>query len=111
MLIHKVISSAKLATWTKEILKLSGINTDIFKEHSVHAASTSKGKFLRCTTRDVLREVTGQGSLYGEGFIIKKSGAKNKYFKNQYSKLAHFELRPELDRVQLLYIKRLGPNL
>ena len=96
---HKPISSATLARWIKEMLKFSVINTDIFKAHLVRSASASKAKFLGFTTKDILRKVTGQGNLLAKGFITKKLGARNKYFKNQYSKRARFELRPELDRV------------
>ena len=79
--LHKPISSATLGRWIKEMLNCSGINTDIFKANSVCSASTSEAK--------------------SSGFTIKNLGARNKYFKNQYSKWARFELRPELDRVWL----------
>lgn len=41
---HKPVSSATLSRWLKEVIHLSGIKGDIFKGHSVRAASTSAAK-------------------------------------------------------------------
>ena len=38
---HKEITTATLARWIKELLKLSGIDVTLFKGHSVRSASTS----------------------------------------------------------------------
>ena len=42
---HKAVSKSTITRWMKEVLKLSGINTDIFQTHSVRAASSSKVAF------------------------------------------------------------------
>ena len=38
---HKAVSSATISRWMKQVLAESGINTDVFKAHSVRAASSS----------------------------------------------------------------------
>ena len=38
---HKPISAPFLARWLRSLLKASGVNSDIFKAHSVHGASTT----------------------------------------------------------------------
>ena len=38
---HKPISSESLSRWVKELLSRAGINTDIFKAHSVRGANSS----------------------------------------------------------------------
>ena len=39
--LHKEITTATLARWMKEVLKLSGIDVTLFKAHIVRSASTS----------------------------------------------------------------------
>ena len=46
----KPISSATLARCIKKMLKIEGINTVVFKAHSVRLSSTSKAKSFRFTT-------------------------------------------------------------
>ena len=38
---HKPISAPSLARWLRSLLKASGVNSDIFKAHSVRGASTT----------------------------------------------------------------------
>ena len=41
---HRLVSSATLSRWLKEVIHLAGIKEDIFKGHSVRGASTSAAK-------------------------------------------------------------------
>ena len=41
---HKAVSSATISRWMKQVLAESGISTDIFKAHSVRAASFTAAK-------------------------------------------------------------------
>ena len=50
----KVVSKATLARWLRQTLKNSGIDTDVFKAHSVRVASTSKAKDNKVPVEDIL---------------------------------------------------------
>ena len=39
---HNEVSVTTVSRWVKEVLKLAGINTELFKAHSVRSASSSK---------------------------------------------------------------------
>ena len=38
---HKLVTSQRLAHWIKDLLKEAGVNTEVFKAHSVWGAATS----------------------------------------------------------------------
>ena len=38
---HKPVTTQRMAHWIKDLLKEAGVNTDVFKAHSVRGASTS----------------------------------------------------------------------
>ena len=69
---HKPISSAALAKWIKEILKLCDSNTDIFKAHSVRSASISKAKSLGFTIKDILKKGKWSGESLWQRFYKKE---------------------------------------
>ena len=50
----KVVSKATLARWLKQTLKNSGVDTDVFKAHSVRVACTSRAKDNRVPVEDIL---------------------------------------------------------
>lgn len=52
---HKEISTSTFARWIKEVLKLSGIDTNIFKAHSVRGAATSALYSRGANLKDILR--------------------------------------------------------
>ena len=45
---HKPISVPSLARWLRSLLKASGVNSDIFKAHSVRGASTTAAANCNC---------------------------------------------------------------
>ena len=51
---HKLISSASISRWIKELLNKAGINTEIFKGHSSRAASSSAARRQGVSTADIL---------------------------------------------------------
>lgn len=48
---HGGVTSSSIARWLKA---MAGINTDMFKAHSVRGASVSAAKNLGVTTREIL---------------------------------------------------------
>ena len=51
---YKQVTSSTIARWIKSILAKSGIDTNIFKAHSVRGASTSAAADAGVTTNDIL---------------------------------------------------------
>ena len=52
---HLPVSSASIARWLKACLEISGIETSIFKAHSIRSASASAAKNGGVTTREILQ--------------------------------------------------------
>ena len=52
---HKAVASCTIARWLNNILTKSGINTNIFKAHSVRSASVSTAANAGITTNDILK--------------------------------------------------------
>ena len=76
----KAISSATPARWIKEMLKISKINTDIFKAPSVRSASTFKAKSLGFTIDDILRKGKWSGEFTLQRFYNKEIRSKEQIF-------------------------------
>ena len=53
--LHKPVCSSTIARWTKLLLGKAGVDTDIFKAHSVRSASTSAAAAAGVTTADILK--------------------------------------------------------
>ena len=51
---YKAVSSSTVARWIKTVLAKAGIDTDIFKAHSVRSAATSAAADAGVTTTDIL---------------------------------------------------------
>ena len=49
------VTSSTVARWLKEVLSLSGINTDTFKAHSYRSAATSAALSKGCSLNDILK--------------------------------------------------------
>ena len=49
---HNAVAKSTVAGWVKQILIMSGINTDIFKPHSTHSASSSHASLSRLVYLD-----------------------------------------------------------
>ena len=52
---HKPVTSSTIARWIKNLLGKAGVNTEIFKAHSVRGASTSAAAMAGITTEDILK--------------------------------------------------------
>ena len=52
---HKPVSSSTIARWLKTLLNKAGVDTEIFKAHSVRSASTSAAATSGITTGDILK--------------------------------------------------------
>ena len=64
--------SSTIANWLKLVLKMAGIDTSLYKDHSCRLASTSKAKVLGRSLKDI-NEVNGQGHRLGKEIIMRKS--------------------------------------
>lgn len=51
---YNPVSSATIARWLKSIRAKAGVDTSIFKAHSIRAASTSAAAGAGVTTNDIL---------------------------------------------------------
>ena len=51
---YNVVTSSTIARWLKSVLTKSGIDTGIFKAHSIRGASTSAAANAGVTTNDIL---------------------------------------------------------
>ena len=51
-------SKATIARWTKETLGKAGIDTDLFKAHSIRGASTSKLSSLHVTVGEIMKKAS-----------------------------------------------------
>ena len=52
---HGPVTSSTIARWLKEVLRNAGIDTEIFKAHSVRGASTSMAARLGVTVETILK--------------------------------------------------------
>ena len=52
---HKPISAPSLARWLHSLLRASGVNSDIFKAHSVHGASTTAAANSNVPLSEILK--------------------------------------------------------
>ena len=52
---HKPVTSQRLANWLKEILGKAGIDTTVFKAHSVRGASSTAAAEKGVHIEDILR--------------------------------------------------------
>ena len=52
---HKPVAPCTIARWLKEVLKLSGFDTNIFIAHSTRSASSSAAADSGVTTSDILK--------------------------------------------------------
>ena len=52
---HKSVSSATVARWMREVLRLAGIDVSIFSGHTTRGASTSAAARAGITTNDILK--------------------------------------------------------
>ena len=52
---HKAVSTATVARWTKSVLSTAGIDTSVFKPHSVRGASVTNKYVQGVPVADILR--------------------------------------------------------
>ena len=52
---HKAVSKSTVSRWIKNVMARSGIDTSVFKPHSVRGASTSKAKEADYPIEDILK--------------------------------------------------------
>jgi hypothetical protein len=52
---YKGVTSSTVARWLREVLSLSGINTDVFKAHSFRSAAVSAAYTKGCSVSNILK--------------------------------------------------------
>ena len=52
---HNPVCSSTIARWLKNVLQKAGVNTSVFKAHSVRAAATTKAALSGFTVEDILK--------------------------------------------------------
>ena len=66
---HKAVTSSTIAKWLKVIMERAGINTSIFKAHSVRSASVSTAAIAGITTADILEAADWTNQSVLQNFI------------------------------------------
>jgi len=83
---HQPIASCTVARWMKELLSLSGIDTDVFKAHSTRSASTSKTCAKGLSEKDILKRGTWKRSSTWQRFYKKNFEETAKKFQEKLFK-------------------------
>ena len=84
---HKAVSTSTIARWLKEVLVLSGINTNIFQAHSIRGASTSKVGLKGLSTQDILNRGNWSNESTWQRFYHKEIDTPAKRFQHSLLKL------------------------
>ena len=53
---HRSASDNTISRWTREILTLAGVDTNVFTPHSCRSASTSKAKAVGISRSDIMKK-------------------------------------------------------
>ena len=68
---HKTVASSTIARWLKTIMERAGIDTSIFKAHSVRSASVSTAASAGVTTADILKAADWTNLSFFQRFYYK----------------------------------------
>ena len=60
---HNAVAKSTVAGWVKQILIMSGINTDILKSHSTRSASSSHARISSLSLSDISESCCELGRL------------------------------------------------
>ena len=72
---HKPVCSSTIARWLKTFLGKAGIDTEIFKAHSVRSASTSAAAMAGITTNDILKAADWSSETVFQKFYHKPTAS------------------------------------
>ena len=59
---HGPVVTCTVSRWLKELMSQAGIDTTVFKGHSVRGAATSKAKALGLSTEQILARANWKGA-------------------------------------------------
>ena len=68
---HEAVSSATISRWVKQVLTESGIPTDVFKAHSVRAASSTAARTKGVSMTDIMQTAGWSRSSTFEKFYYR----------------------------------------
>jgi len=68
---HEPVTSSTIARWLKTCLSEAGINTDIFKAHSVRGASSSTAAAAGVTTSEILQAADWSSATTFQKFYLR----------------------------------------
>ena len=74
---HKPVASSTIARWLKTMLGKAGVNTEIFKAHSVRSASASAAATAAVTTGDILKAADWSNESVFQRFYHKPTKSSN----------------------------------
>jgi len=77
---HKGVSRPTIANWIKDILKMSGVDTDKFKAHSSRAAATSGARDRGASIEEILQRGQWSSKSTWQRFYNKKVSSKSENF-------------------------------
>ena len=80
---HEPVSKPSIARWIKEVLKISGINIDIYKAHSTRSASTSKAGTLGVRIEDIIDQANWSNKSTFEKFYRKPIDSRGREFQHK----------------------------
>lgn len=77
---HKAVTRDTVSRWIKMVMKLSGVNTDVFGSHSVRSASVSKAKSVDVPVDEILRKAGWTNATTFSRFYEKDIIVENESF-------------------------------
>ena len=97
---HEPVTSSTIARWLKTCLSEAGIDTEIFKGHSVRGASSSKAAAAGITTADILQAADWSSVATFQNFYLrpnKESGDKSSFGKAVLSSVEVSNLHVDIE--------------
>ena len=79
---HNSVKRCTIASWIKHILSLSGVDTSIFKCHSVRSASTSKAKAQGASLPIIMQRANWSSKYTWQSFYNKDIVSNEKIFQD-----------------------------
>ena len=83
---HNEVTKSTIAGWLKLLLKISGIDTTIFKAHSFRAACSSRAKRIGVPIEDILKTGNWTNCSVWQKFYHKPINNSSKVFQNNILK-------------------------
>ena len=90
---HKPVSPSTVFRWLGQVLAMVGINTEVFKAHSIRSASSSKTELTGVSLIDIIKQGHWSQTSTFQKFYRKSIKEYDTLFFNQESSTSSFEER------------------